>query len=330
MYRVLELLKGDLNYISGEQMGKELNMSRNNISKYINKLKKEGYEITASSKKGYILNSSNLAYNKIEIDKALDYSFNTLNPTVYFYNTIDSTNIEIKKLVNNSNLQNENILVIADSMTQGRGRLGKTWNAPEKSGVWVSLLLKPNLPPNKISVITLLAGLSIAKALNNITDNSLDIGIKWPNDIIVNNKKISGILTEMDCEMDRVNYIILGVGININTDCFPEEIKNIATSLFIEKEKQYSRTEFIKQFLIEFDKIYSDFLNEGFSKFQKEYETMCVNIGRDLKVIRHNEAESFHGIGVSIDDQGNLLVKSNKDNEIVKVYSGEVSIRNIL
>ncbi len=322
MYRkILEELKKTDEYISGEELGERLGVSRAAIWKSIQKLKQKGYIIEAISNKGYYLVPEQDLYNAIEIKEALNTKL--IGKQLYFCDEVDSTNNDIRKRAREG--EKEGTVVVAEIQTAGKGRRGKTWQSPKGTGIWFSILLRPNITPPEAPLLTLLAGLAVCRAVQQQT--GLEAQIKWPNDILIAGKKICGILTELDAEMDSVHFIITGIGINVNIESFPEELQQTATSLKIEKGENISRKKILIAVIEEFEKIYLQYEKEcSFLTFREEYKKNCINIGKELKVL---SKQPFTAKGIDITEQGELIVEKSTG-ERVTVLSGEVSIRNIL
>ena len=319
--KILKELKKADRYISGEELGEKLGVSRAAIWKGIQKLKEQGYQIEAVSNKGYYFVPEQDVYNEIEIKEAL----NTVKiaKEIYFYEQTDSTNNCIKTLAREG--KQEGVIAVAEIQTAGKGRRGKKWQSPKGTGVWFSMLLKPHIMPSEAPVLTLLAGLAVCRAIRQQT--ALQSKIKWPNDILISDKKVCGILTELDAEMDSVHFVITGIGINVNMETFPEELKQTATSLRIEKGQTISRKNIIKAVLEEFEKIYLQYEKDcNFLPFREEYKKYCVNIGKELQVF---SKQPFVAKGIDITEQGELLVQKQTGEKVV-VFSGEVSIRNMI
>lgn len=227
------------------------------------------------------------------------------------YQTIDSTNAEAKR---NASLPDGTVFV-ADMQTNGRGRLGREWTSNDGKDIFMSLLLKPDIPVEEISKITLVAGIAAARAIG------LDCKIKWPNDIVIGTKKVCGILTELSGK-----NAICGIGINVNTSLFDGELFDKATSMRIETGTTVSRGEVVARFLNELEPLYGRFIRDGFSAFVDSYRELCVTIGKDVNVIYPDR--SFAGRAVDINDNGELIVETN--GERITVFSGEVSVRGML
>lgn len=321
MYRkILKELKKTEGYISGEELGEKLGVSRAAIWKSIQILKQKGYAIEAISNKGYYLLPEQDIYNDIEIKEALNTKL--IGKQLYFYDEVDSTNNIIRKLAMEG--EKEGTVVVAEIQTAGKGRRGKSWQSPKGTGIWFSILLRPNITPPETPLLTLLAGLAVCRAIRKHTN--LKAEIKWPNDILISGKKICGILTELDAEMESVHFVITGIGINVNIESFPKELQQTATSLKIEKGECISRKKILKAVIEEFEEIYLQYEKEcSFLPFMKEYKSHCINIGKELKVL---SKQPFIARGIDITEQGELVVEKTTG-ERVTVLSGEVSIRTI-
>ena len=311
--KILEILKGSDGYVSGEEISHVLGISRAAVWKHIRNLKNEGYKIESVTNKGYKLGG---IPEKLDIDKIHEMlKTKVIGQRIKYVNSTDSTNNECKRLEDKT----DGTLVIADAQTAGKGRLGRVWESPHGSGIWMSILLKPDVSLESVSQITLVTGMAVCRAVG------IDAMIKWPNDVVIDGKKICGILTEMSAEIERINYVICGIGINVNTPSFPEELQDKATSLFVETAKKHEREKIAADVLNEFEKLYNVFTEKGFSFLADEYRKMCVTLNKDVRVIyRNNE---LTGKAVDIDDSGNLIVET--ENGQITVHSGEVSVRGI-
>ena len=306
-------------YISGEELSKKLGISRAAIWKHMKALKEEGYNIESVNRKGYRLIEDPkdlLTY------RSISHKLETkiIGNNIVHFETIDSTNDYAKKVALQ---ESEGTVIISEEQTKGKGKIGRKWYSKSKEGIWMSIILKPNIMPQKSPFITLIAGASIAKALNDL---GVEITIKWPNDIIINNKKMAGILTELSAEIDRINYIVLGIGINVKTMEFSQEISEIATSLYKEGHK-ISRVDIVRNILEEFEKLYLKYINED---SKEETLNICRDysaiIGKDVYLIRDEEKELVRCLDMN--QEGNLVVRT-KDNIIKEIMSGEVSIRGV-
>ena len=215
-------------------------------------------------------------------------------------------------------------LVVADQQTAGKGRRGRSWESPTGTGIFMTLMLKPEINPNNASMLTLVAAMATTRAIRRVT--GVPAMIKWPNDIVMNGKKVCGILTEMSAQFDYINHIVIGIGINVHNEEFPEEIKETASSLFLESGQHIHRASLIEAFLEEFEDVYAEYLKtEDMEGLQKEYDTMLVNRGRQVRVL--DPKEPFEGKAMGITKKGELIVDTWESRKLVS--SGEVSVRGI-
>lgn len=318
---ILRLLKETPHYISGQQICDKLGVSRTAVWKAVEQLKAEGYVIEAVRNKGYRLMESPDVMSKAEIQSAVKTRWAGRN--VIYYDETDSTNIQAK-------LAGENgcphgTLVVADRQVAGKGRRGRSWDSPKGMCVYMTLLLRPPVEPVKAPMLTLVMALSVAEAIRGQT--GLHAVIKWPNDIVLNKKKICGILTEMSTEIDYINYVVTGVGINTNQEGFPEEIKERATSLFLEGGHYVSRSELVAAVMEQYEKNYEAFLKTGdLSKLQERYNGMLVNRGREVRVLEPRGEYNAYASGIN--KKGELVV-TLPGGEEKHIFAGEVSVRGI-
>ncbi|MCI6057039.1 biotin--[acetyl-CoA-carboxylase] ligase [Anaerotignum sp.] len=322
MYRILELLRRQEGFLSGEDIGRELSITRAAVWKGIKKLREEGYEIEAVTNRGYRLTNPETMYNKRELEQGLKTK--TMGQSIYFYEETDTTNNRARELALEG--APEGTLVVAEKQTAGRGRRGKVWESPLGTGIWMSLVLRPQIMPAGASVLTLLCGLATAEAIE--VETGLSVGIKWPNDILINGKKAVGILTEMDCEMSQVHFVIPGIGINVNTTSFPPEIADIATSLYLECGKTVSRRRLVHKVLERLEEHYETFLRTGsFTAMLEDYRKHCITLGKEVHVLGR---EPFFAEALDITPEGELLVRRADNGKEEVVFSGEVSIRGVI
>lgn len=318
---ILNILRNyNKDFISGEKISEDLNMTRAGVWKYINMLKQEGYEIESISRRGYKLLSSPDKLFPEELARYLDIDF--IGKHIKHFDTIDSTNKKAKELAYESC---EGTVVIAEEQTLGKGRIGRDWISPRNKGIWMSIILKPDLEPSKVSKVTQIGAVAVFKALEKMNIRSQ---IKWPNDILINGKKVSGILTEMSGELNMVDYIIMGIGVNVNLDeiDIPDELKYKATSIKIEEGKELDRKVLTANILGEFEKLYIEFKKQG--DITEVIEILKENsalIGKEVRVV--NRDKERIGMAVDINENGELVVDFEDGRE--NIYSGEVSIRGI-
>jgi len=319
--RILNELKKTKDYISGEYLSSNLNVSRTAIWKHIKNLKSKGYIIEGISNKGYKLISFPDLLNKNELLPLIKTSI--LGKNIIHFDDIDSTNIKAKELAQ-KNIEDGSI-IIAEKQTLGNGRFNRKWVSPN-GGLWFTLILRPTIPPTEAPKITQIAAASIYKALS---DMNIDVTIKWPNDILLNNKKLCGILAEMKCDMDSVHYLVLGIGmnININKSDFDEIIQPTATSLKIEYNKEFKRSEILVGFLNHFEILYNKFIN---NLDLSETISICRDhsniFGKQAKLITYSNEEIVTCISLS--DTGNLIVADITGSEKA-VLAGEISFNGM-
>ncbi|MCR2043640.1 biotin--[acetyl-CoA-carboxylase] ligase [Anaerosalibacter massiliensis] len=320
--KILRLLKENSNdFLSGEKISENFDVSRAAIWKHINTLKEEGYEIESVPRKGYRLISSPDILTYGEVENYLDTKF--IGREIHYFNTIDSTNIKAKEIAQE---ETEGTVIISEEQTLGKGRLGRSWASPSGKGIWMSIILKPHIDPMKVAKITQVGAAAVSLALEDLNIKSY---IKWPNDIVMNGKKVCGILTEMSCELNMINYVIMGVGINVNLnkEDFKGEIEKIGTSIKVETGKEVNRKKLLGFFLNRFEKLYTTFVNEdNFKDTLGICRDKSILIGREVKIIRGKDEQK--GKVIDISDEGELLVDYG-DNKIEKIMSGEVSVRGL-
>ena len=241
---------------------------------------------------------------------------------IFFYDRIDSTNLEIKRQAEEG--CEEGTLIIADYQEAGRGRRGRSWESPVGTTILMSLLLRPRIDPNRASMITLVSALAVSKAITKLTGKPAEI--KWPNDIVMNGKKVCGILTEMNVTPDGIDYVVVGIGINVNTEEFPEEIQDIATSIRMETGRQINRQELIEAVWAYFEEAYEIYLKtQDLQNLEEDYNSRLVNRNQQVRVL--DPKEPFKGEARGITPFGELIVDTEDGRKLVS--SGEVSVRGI-
>lgn len=318
--KILNILKESDDFISGQKISDKLNITRAAVWKYINAFKEEGYEIESISRRGYKLISSPDILPYEEIEKYLNTDF--IGRDTRYFDSIDSTNKKAKELALDAK---EGTVVISEEQIGGKGRLGRTWISPKNKGIWMSIVLKPSIEPSKVSKVTQIGAIAVVKALENMGIKSQ---IKWPNDILVNGKKICGILTEMSGELNMIDYIIMGIGINVNLDekDIPNDLKHKATSIKIEEGKYIDRKKLTANILNTFEKYYIDFKKDGeLGEIIDILRESSILIGKTVRIITRGETR--FGKVIDINKDGELQVEF--ETGIENIYSGEVSVRGI-
>ena len=318
---ILRLLRSADGYISGQELCNRFGVSRTAVWKAINQLKEAGYEIEAQQNKGYRLMSAPDLMTEAEIKSLMHTEW--VAKEVLYFDTIDSTNTKAQELAEKG--YPSGTLVVADKQESGKGRRGRSWVSPSGTGIFMTLMIKPDINPNNASMLTLVAALAVAKAITSVTGE--EALIKWPNDIVVNGKKVCGILTEMNAQFDYINHIVVGIGINVHNESFPEEISQMASSLMIEAGgKRFHRAQIIAETMSYFEQYYDTFLKtQDLSALVREYDELLVNRNKSVRVL--DPKEPFDGKAMGITPKGELIVDTWESRKLVS--SGEVSVRGI-
>ena len=319
--KILKVLRGTKDYISGQELSEQLGVSRTAVWKYMKQLKEEGYEIQAVQNKGYRLVEVPDVLGESEIKSRMNTRW--AGREVYFYEEIDSTNTQAKRLAEEGAVSGT--LVVSDCQTKGKGRRGRVWESPKGTALYMTLMIRPQIRPERASMLTLVIGLSVVQAIRNVL--KVEVGIKWPNDVVLNKKKLVGILTEMNAQMDYIEYLVLGVGINANTKEFPPEIQDKATSLQIELGYPVNRAELVAETMKCFENYYEIFeKTQDLSGLMEAYQEVLVNYNQPVRVLE--PGNEYSGIARGINELGELLVE--RENGVVEtVYAGEVSVRGL-
>ena len=317
--KILKMLREADNYISGQELCSKLGVSRTAVWKVIQQLKDEGYGIEAVSSKGYTVTSYPDVMTAAEIGSLMPG--NALFSNIHFKAEVGSTNDEAKLMAENG--APEGTLVVTECQNKGKGRLGRTWVSPSGENIYMSFVLRPQIDPANASMLTLIAAMAV---LDGIRAQDIDAKIKWPNDIVADGKKLCGILTEMSSQMECVNYIVVGIGINVHQTVFAESIQATASSLDLVSERKIKRSRVIADVLTSFEHYYQLFLKtEDLSLLRDSYNAQLVNIGKQIRIIDRSGERC--GVSAGIDDSGCLI--ADIDGKTEHIMSGEVSVRGI-
>lgn len=318
--KILAALREAEGYVSGQELCEQFGVSRTAVWKAINQLKKEGYEIEAVQNRGYHIVSAPDVLSENELRSIRKTRW--IGENIYYYDVTDSTNLRANRLAEEG--APHGTLVVADAQEAGRGRRGRAWDSVGGISIYMTLLLKPDIDSANASMLTLVAAMAVSEGIRRVT--GLDAKIKWPNDIVVNGKKVCGILTEMSAQMDYVNHIVIGIGINVHNESFPEEIASTATSLLIESGKRWNRAELIEAVWEAFEDYYEVYLaTQDLKGLRNGYDALLVNKGQCVRVL--DPKEPFEGVAQGVTDRGELIVDTWESRKLVS--SGEVSIRGI-
>lgn len=318
--QVLSLLKQTDGYLSGEEISRRLGVSRAAVWKAVRALREKGYEIDSVTNRGYRLSSQPDLLDAAAIQAGL--STHSLGRNIIILEETDSTNEEGKR--QGAAGAPDGTLCLAERQTGGKGRLGRVWSSPAGAGVWMTLLLRPQLAPKEATQLTLIAGLSVCQAIRRLTD--CDAMIKWPNDVVIGRKKVCGILTELAADMERIHYVLVGIGINANLPEFQGELQKKATSLLLETGHKINRAALIQAVLEEFEAYYDRFLTDLTADFITPYEALCVSLNRRVSVIRGGREITGQSIGLN--QEGELLIRTDSG-DILEIGSGEVTVQGI-
>nr|WP_247681631.1 biotin--[acetyl-CoA-carboxylase] ligase [Paenibacillus sp. Marseille-P2973] len=318
--RLLDILREHRgSYISGEEISRRLSISRTAVWKQINKLREEGYEFEAVSRKGYRLV---FAPDKLEEGDVLkELQTKSFGRDLNLMEVTSSTQEAARLLAEEG--APEGTLVIAEEQTGGRGRQGKRWYSPARKGIWMSLLLRPQRPLSFAPQLTLLTAVAVCRAIRKVT--GVDAGIKWPNDLLVQGKKICGILIESVGEDERIKYCIAGIGIDVNVELeeLPLELHKVATSLKIESGQTQSRATLISAVMNELEQLYNLYEEEGFAPIGHLWEALSVTLGKRVTVkTPRGETE---GTAEALDESGALVLLDDTGNHIT-IFSGDVQL----
>lgn len=318
---ILRMLKETKGYISGQELCEHFNVSRTAVWKVIKQLEAEGYLIEAVRNKGYRLKHSGDLLSKAELESSMNTKWAGCN--ILYFDEIDSTNTQAKLSAESG--ASHGTLVVADCQVTGKGRRGRDWASPHGVGIWMSLILRPDLHPSSASMLTLVAAMAVADGIEKTA--GIPTEIKWPNDIVSSGKKLCGILTEMSTELECINYVVTGIGINANTEEFPEEIREVASSIYLEAGKRVRRSSLIGAIMPAFEVYYEKFIRTcDMSGLMDDYNARLANKDKKVRVLKPDG--DYTGTALGIDKEGELLVET-EDGQIHRVISGEVSVRGI-
>ncbi len=303
-------------FVSGEKLSRTQKISRTALWKKINSLRELGYRIEGHHSKGYRLDLSPDIPYPWEIYQEGD----SIWKNIIYYRRIQSTNTEANILASQG--APHGTVIIAEEQTGGRGRVGRIWESPSRGNIYISLILRPHIPPYLSPQFTLAAGVGVARTVEEITGVKPEL--KWPNDLLLDKKKFCGILTELNSETDRVNYIIVGIGINLNSDLrdYPEYLRGEITTLKVATSKEYNRNRFIMRLLYNLQSMFVALTEKGFTAIKKRWEEyFCM---KDEIVIISSQREKLKGRAIGIDNSGAFLLRL-ENGSIKRVLSGDVT-----
>ncbi len=318
--KLIEFFRGNPGEtISGEELGNLLKISRTAVWKHIKALKELGYRIKAVPSRGYLLESCPDTLIAEEISAGLETK--RIGRKLFCFEKTDSTNLAAFQLAEQG--AEEGTVVIAEEQSRGKGRLGRHWESPGGVNLYCSIILRPPIMPSMAPQLTLLSSVAVARTIEMITP--LLPRIKWPNDILVNGMKVSGMLNEMSAEMEKINFIVLGIGVNLNMqrEQFPNDLRYPSSSLFLESGKMVNRVNFTRALLTAYDQLYDVYLRKGIVSVREQWIARSAFLGKKVKV--SFQGNELAGVAVGVDDYGALLLERD-DGGIEKILAGDVSI----
>ncbi|MFZ4855817.1 MAG: biotin--[acetyl-CoA-carboxylase] ligase [Desulfuromonadaceae bacterium] len=317
---ILRLFRTEGCHISGELLSRELGVSRTAVWKHISALRNSGYCIEAVPSRGYRLISSPDVINPHEVAAQLEST--TIGRHLEFLQLTASTNTDAFRLAEDGAA--EGTVVLADAQSGGKGRRGRNWSSPAGVNLYCSVVLRPAIMPHEAPQLTFLSAVAVARAIELTT--KLAPEIKWPNDLLITGKKVAGLLNEMSAETDGINFVILGIGVNLNMTAgqFPDDLRHPATSLLLESGRGVDRSCFAATMLNELDRLYTGFLAHGFGPVREEWQRRCNANGRHV-VVSDSGTECTGGTFVGIDEDGSLLLRS-EDTVLHRITCGDVRI----
>lgn len=317
---ILRLFRTEKGYISGQYLSRELGVSRTAVWKHISALRNSGYFIEATPSRGYRLVSSPDTIDQHELRAHLDST--RVGGQLEFIQLTGSTNADAFRLAENGSI--EGTVVLADSQTGGKGRRGRLWSSPAGVNLYCSVILRPAIMPHEAPQLTFLSAVAVARAIELTT--RLTPEIKWPNDLLISGKKVAGLLNEMSAETDGINFVILGIGVNLNmtADQFPQDLRHPATSLLLESGTRVDRSRFTGTMLNELDRLYTEFLAHGFGPVREEWQQRCNANGRQV-LVSDSGTECTGGRFVGIDSDGAMLLRSD-EGTMHRITCGDVRV----
>lgn len=322
---VLSLLRNEGAFLSGEEISRRLGLSRTAVWKAVDVLRREGYEIEARTGLGYRLAAAPDALTEAEIRSFLGETA-VVGRELRCFAELDSTNNYLKT----QTAAPDGTAAVADSQTAGRGRMDRSFQSPKGRGIYLSVLLRPPLPPERLLPVTALAGVAVCAAVERVC--GVRPGLKWPNDPVLNGKKLCGILTEMSLEAEtgRVQSLVLGIGVNVGQgpEDFSPEVREMATSLLQALGQPVSRPRLTAALLEELDRAYAALLAGDLSAYLAAYRRDCVNLGKTVQLIPFGGGERETAQAVDVDGEFSLVIRGSGGRERT-VRSGEVSVRGL-
>ena len=315
--RIINFLKETDGYVSGEEISRRCGMSRAAIWKYMQELRQDGFDVVAVPHLGYKLVATPDKLLPSEIQYGLKTKY--LGKKIIYEDTVPSTMDVAFRLGMEGAV--EGTLVCAEGQTKGKGRLGRQWNSPKGKGIYMSVILRPSLPPTEVAQLTLLAAVAVCEAIQRVS--GVAARIKWPNDILVENRKLAGILTELSAETDRVRFVVIGIGINVNTSV--SVLPPQATSLKEEAQKKISRVELLQEILVELENWYERLKKQGFAPVVERWKELSSTLGKRVRLV--DPGGEVEGEAVDLDKTGALMIRNDAGLIVSKISGDVVQVR---
>lgn len=304
--------------ISGQQLADEFGISRTAIWKHLQTLQDDGYTFETLKKKGYVLTGTPDRVDAARVSTLLNTK--CFGHSIHYFEECDSTQTIAQELARNG--AEDGTIVISETQTAGKGRMSRPWESTRGKGIWMTIIIRPDILPQQAPPFTLVVAVAVVNALKSLYKNFTPI-IKWPNDILINGRKCTGILTEMVAEMDRVQALLIGMGINVNQqqDDFPDELQQIATSITVEEGETIDRAELVASIVNYFEEYTNQYLQNGFAPIKQLWEQSSGTIGKRIKATTLTEV--IEGLAVGITENGVLEIRLD-NSEIKQVYSADI------
>jgi BirA family transcriptional regulator, biotin operon repressor / biotin---[acetyl-CoA-carboxylase] ligase len=308
---------------SGAELAKRLGMSRAAVWARIEELRRAGYEILASPHHGYVLRA---APDRLHADDLIARlpAQRVVGRDIQVFQETSSTNNIVEKMARDGLA--EGVVVFAEAQTEGRGRLGRRWHSPQGRGLWFSVLLRPSLPPQAATQLTVATAVAAARAIEAVT--GLSPGIKWPNDLVFGTAKCAGILLELGAELDHIRYVIVGIGVDVNLDRseIPTELRGVMTSLAIELGRPVDRASLAVAMLEELDRAYARLRAGDFHELGDEWMRRSATLGK--RVVIHAGNRRVAGVAEALDEEGALLIRT-EHGRIERIIGGDVTLEKV-
>jgi len=314
--QILDWLRTATEPLSGAELARRLGCSRAAVWKQVRTLRARGFDIQGRPARGYVLAAEPTTFDQQSIEAALHGRWRR----IAWYPELDTTQRTARELADGG--APEGTVVVADRQRRGRGRLGRQWQSPAGVNLYCTILLRPSLAPAIVPQLALVGGLAVADAVT--AELGTAPALKWPNDVLIGGRKVAGILTEMQAELERVRYVLMGIGVNVNQERFPASLGQTATSLARLAGRPIDRARFTARLLAALEARYGRFVSEGLASMRRDWESLSCLHGRTVRVTVADHVTAGRVVG--LDEDGALLI-AGRDGEVTRVTAGEVTLR---